>query len=115
MKKVVVYDLETLINLFTACFYDIDTKKKRQFVLFDDIQEFKNLVNFLLSIKKHKYTLLGFNVINFDSQLIELILNNYEEWFEDGYTIQEVITTLYEEAQTLIHLKDEDKFEYLIS
>ena len=71
MKKYTVYDIETLINCFTACFLDYETKKKKSFVLFDSEEQFWELYRFLRQIRKHQYYLVGFNNIAFDAQIID--------------------------------------------
>ena len=65
MNRYVVYDIETLCNCLTFCFLDFETKKKKSFVLFDNIGEFNNLIIFLKRLKNHKYYLVGFNNCDF--------------------------------------------------
>ena len=115
MKKIVVYDLETLINLFTACFYDIDTGKKKEFVLFNGIEEFRKMCVFLERLAKHGYTMLGFNNVNFDAQLIQFLLANYKQWLSMGYTVEYIVhNCLYNKAQDIINLPEDERWEVLI-
>ena len=112
--KVVVYDVETLINLFSACFLDLQTNKKREFVLFNDVEQLKELVRFLKLLKKHNYELVGFNNLNFDAQILEYILENYQGWLMVGYSAQDVVRFIYEKAQYLINLDEKEKWTALI-
>jgi hypothetical protein len=113
--KFAVYDIEILKNLFTVCFYDFQSEKKKEFVLFDSKESLGELVLFLKRLKKHDYILVGFNSINFDSQLIELILANYENWLKDDYcSVEDIITQIYNRAQEIITVPDEEKFKILI-
>lgn len=112
MNKLVVYDVETIKNLFTACFLDVETGKRKEFVLYDDIEEFYSLVKFLTALRQHGYTLLGFNCLNFDSQILEHILGNLV--LPPELTIQEIVASIYTKAQDIINMPDEDKFQFLV-
>ena len=72
MKKNYVYDLETL-NIFTATFYHKESNDKRVFILTDTINQIKELLEFLDNDVKG---LIGFNCLNFDSQILEYIYRN---------------------------------------
>lgn len=112
--KYVIYDIETLKNLFTACFLELETGNKKQFVIYDDINEAIELVKFLKRLHKHEYTLVGFNCINFDGQIIQHILSLSENPYFDWTNVDEFIKVIYNKAQELINLPVEKKFEYLI-
>ena len=64
-KRVYVYDLETLPNLFTATFLDRDTDDT---VVFHSNQDdyIKNLITFL---NTRVQGLIGYNCIAFDGQI----------------------------------------------
>lgn len=70
MKKYWVYDLETL-NIFTATFMDRDSDEIRKFLISDYKDEREELFNFL---KNEVYGLIGYNCINFDSQILEFLI-----------------------------------------
>lgn len=106
--KYVCWDIETLFNLSTWCFKDLDTGVKKEFVLYDDIKQFKELVIFLQRLKKHNYWLVGFNSINFDAQILEHIL------YLKSDDIKDVINEIYNKAQYIVSLRDEDRFNRLI-
>lgn len=66
-----VYDIECLTNYFLVCFLDAKTQERYQFEISDyrnDIQEL------LLFLKQPNLTFIGFNNLDYDSQLIEFIL-----------------------------------------
>lgn len=108
-----VYDLETLVNLFTACFEDVKTGKKKHFVIHKSRNDFIPLMKFLRKLQRHNYWLVGFNCNQFDAQIIQYMINNYEimkKW--SGELIAEKIHDL---AQKIIALQEgEEKFKNLI-
>ena len=112
--KYIVYDIETLKNIITFCFLDYETRAKKSFILYDDIEEFKKLVRFLNSVKKNGYWLVGFNCNAFDNQILEEVFNIYTTSGATEYTIESIITILYNKAQLLITLPDEEKFKIMI-
>lgn len=113
--KLVIYDIETLCNCITFCFLDYKTKKKREFILYDDIQQVWDLISFLKRLQKNGYTLVGFNNVRFDAQIIEKLLwivdnkRGYDEW-----TIEQFIMIIYNLAQQIIHCPDDKRFELLV-
>jgi len=111
-SKLVIFDLETLCNCFTGCFLDYETKKKKEFVLFDDKEQFNELVRFLYRLRNNEYYFVGFNCVQFDCQIIEYILFNAVKFQE--YTIEYIVELIYEEAQRIINLPEEEKFKSLI-
>ncbi len=113
--KYVVYDIETLRNLFTACFLDFETKKKREFVIFDSKDQLKDFVKFLNKIQKHEYTLVGFNCLAFDGQILAHILSEYSYWMDcDFITVTDIIDSIYSKAQEIIALQAAERFPNLI-
>jgi hypothetical protein len=71
-KKIYIYDLETL-NIFTATFIDRDSDETRVFIYTEDINQIPEMIEFL---NNEVAGLVGFNCINFDSQIIEFIYRN---------------------------------------
>jgi len=107
-NKFIVWDIETLINCSTWCFKEIDTGKKKEFILFDNDEEWHKLVSFLRSVKVHGYTLIGFNSINFDAQILEKVIKHN---FNNVY---KAIDMIYAEAQRIVSLKEDERFAQLI-
>lgn len=112
--KFCIYDIETLKNLFTVCFLDFETNSKKEFVLFDDRSKLKELVLFLKRLERHGYILVGFNSLNFDSQIIEFILANHKDWLDWDVDIKDIVSEIYGKAQEIINLPEEDKWRNLI-
>lgn len=69
MKKIWVYDLETL-DMFTATFEDRDSDEIRQFVISKNRDDRKELFHFLNS---EVAGLIGYNCISFDQQILEYL------------------------------------------
>ena len=100
-----VYDLETLQNCFIACFEDYKTDEDKVFVVHDLRNDFKEFVDFIKLIKQKKGWLISFNGINFDSQILEYIFANYEEWKD--FTGCQIANILYNFAQKIINSQNE--------
>jgi len=73
MKKFYVYDLEVISNLFTATFLDRDSDEKRVFVLSQTRDDITALFTFL---REEVAGLIGYNCLNYDSQILEYIFRN---------------------------------------
>ena len=96
-----IYDLETLINLFTYTGYDCINKKWRQFVVCSWLNQISELVDWLYTIKDNNYYMIGFNNENFDYPIIHHIINHYEEY--KYMTGEEIAQDIYNKAQQLIN------------
>ncbi len=108
----VIFDIETLINCQTFCFLDYTTKKRKEFVFYEDNNELTLFVNFLHSLKKHNYTLVGFNSLRFDAQILEFILKNHN-WMSK-VPIKDSINAIYNEAQRVITTPRDAEFTSLL-
>ena len=73
-KSIKIYDLECLTGFFCYCDIDRDTGEKNVFYIHKSKNDLIDLVKYLCSGIKH----VGFNNINYDSQLIHHILDNVE-------------------------------------
>ncbi len=110
--KLVVYDIETMINCFIICFYDIATCKRKEFVIFNDDEYSsspKELLLFLRKLKKQNYSLIGFNSINFDGQVLEYFISNFRHF----KTLDDIVNGIYSFAQELINLPDDEKIKFI--
>jgi hypothetical protein len=108
-ERYTVYDLETICNLFTGCFKDYETKQKKEFVIHNSRNDFEKLYTFLCALRSHKYYLVGFNNIDFDSQIIHFIMINYEYLKKlDG---DKLARTLYAKAQQVLQTKEEERYK----
>lgn len=66
------YDIEVLVNCFLVCFKNRDTGEWRTFILWKDIDEIDEMIDF---IKYEVKGLISFNGLNYDSQVIQFIIN----------------------------------------
>lgn len=63
---IVVYDIESLSNLFTITFYEIKTKKYQQFVIHESQNDLKKLVDYLKGVTG----MIGYNNVDYDYRVI---------------------------------------------
>lgn len=111
-ERYIIYDLETLSNLFTACFEDVATGNKKHFVIHESRNDFIPMMKFLKKVRDCGYCLVGFNCLEFDGQFIQWFFNNYDtikKW--SGELLAEKIHNL---SQKIIALEPEEKFQNLI-
>jgi len=111
-ERYIIYDIETYCNLSTFCFLDYASKKKKQFVIHQSRNELDELYKFLRSTQVHKYYLVGFNNLAFDSQVIQFILATYE--MLKGLTGDTISNLIYQKAQEVITVPEKERFNILI-
>lgn len=100
LNEYVVYDIEIFRNGFTITFQD-QHFNNTQFVLHKDRNEFKELVQFIIS--KSEVYWIGFNNYLFDFQFIEWILNNYQQVKSTYKTnIHQIIGSLFSLSNQII-------------
>lgn len=97
--KYLVYDLETLKRCFFIGIYLPDEKRKIGF----SVNEWENqLDSFINFVEKYKdYYWVGYNSLRFDSQVIEWVIRNYEEWHE--LSNLEICQKIARKASDVIH------------
>ena len=97
MMRIEIYDVECLVNLFTYTGLNRATKEKHQFVIHKSRNEYKQLIEYLLS---EKIVMVGFNNLKYDYPLLHHMLNHYNEYvYLDG---QALAQKLYEKSQFII-------------
>lgn len=96
--KIVVGDIETFLELTDLGFYNPDENKWYEF----EISNYKNeLYEFIKFYNKNDWDyVIGYNYINFDAQVIQFILSNYESW--NKLKNLEITKIIYEFVQNLI-------------
>lgn len=100
--RIAISDIETLKECAMFGFYDFENDKWHIF----EISKFQNdLYAFVKFYSKTNWDrVVWYNGIDFDTQVIEFILKNYEKWFDlDGLEIAKVI---YNQAQKVIDDKN---------
>jgi len=105
MKNVICYDIETMQELFcVVCMVPGKTGKSFQ------VSKWKNQLDaFVRYTEAHSNDYwVGYNNLRFDSQVIEWILRNYDNWHE--LTNLEICAKIAQKANDVIHDANYDVF-----
>lgn len=78
--RVVIYDIETLKEMFLLIAYIPNENKYYSFEVSDGKNQLDKMVRFI--DKHNKYYWVGYNNLGFDAQVVEWIIRNYENWNE---------------------------------
>jgi len=104
--KVLIYDIETMQELFLINIYNPEEDTSREFMVSKwhySLDAFMNYVN------KHKdYYWVGYNNLRFDSQIVEWIIRNYDYWHDVPRL--ELCAKIAQKAQDVIHDANYDVF-----
>lgn len=94
-----IYDIEVLRNCFL--YLGIDTKSNQiiEFVIFDARNDLCEFCRHLRSLKGQ----IGFNNLNYDSQVCQFILNNELMWIELEYTADQITEEIFKFSQETIN------------
>ena len=94
-----IYDIEVLRNCFL--YLGIDTKSNQiiEFVIFGARNDLRALCRHLKSLKGQ----IGFNNLNYDSQVCQFILNNCEMWIELEYSADQITEEIFKFSQETIN------------
>lgn len=94
-----IYDIEVLRNCFL--YLGIDTKSNQiiEFVIFGARNDLREFCRHLRSLKGQ----IGFNNLNYDSQVCQFILNNCEMWIELEYTSDQITEEIFKFSQETIN------------
>jgi hypothetical protein len=104
--NILIYDIETMQELFLIGIYNPDTKTYTEFEVSKDKNQLDGYMRF---IEQHpEYYWVGYNNLRFDSQVIEWILRNYEDWHE--LTALETAAKIAQKAADIIHDANYDVF-----
>ncbi len=95
IKKVWFYDIEQFKNFHCAIFKCRDSDDRREFVLFDDRNDYIAYINFL---DNEVAGLIGFNCINYDYPMLHY-LKSFANWFDDSDKMNDL---LYAKSQEII-------------
>ena len=103
-----VMDIETLSNLFIACFEHYKKDEKRAFVVWKNRNDLAELLEFLEENKTGKQWHLSYNGLSFDSQVIQWIMNNCRGLLQlDG---EDAAVSIYAYAQSIINKQEQGGF-----
>ena len=108
--KVVIYDIETLLEMFLVCIYDPETNtfsdcefRRRRKEMFYQIDGFIRFTE-----KYSDYHWVGYNNLRFDSQVVEWTMRNYEHW--DEFPALDICALIAQKAADVIHDANYDVF-----
>lgn len=104
--KVLIYDIETMQELFLINICNPETKDCHEFMVskWDN-----NLDGFMKFIDDYKdYYWVGYNNLRFDSQVVEWMIRNYENWHEKDNL--EICAMIAQKAGDVIHDANYDVF-----
>jgi hypothetical protein len=104
--NVLIYDIETMQELFLIGIYNPESKTYTEFEVSKDKNQLDGFMRF---IEQHpEYYWVGYNNLRFDSQVIEWILRNYDDWHE--LTALETAAKIAQKAADVIHDANYDVF-----
>ena len=93
-----VYDIETIINLFTYTGYCLQDNTFYQFAIHEDCNDIEKLYNHLKRDKEMMQ--IGYNNESFDYPVLHYFLSNYNKFKDDNP--EDVARKLYDKAQEII-------------
>jgi hypothetical protein len=96
--NVVIWDIETLKEMFLVGIYDPHEKIYHEFEVSKSKYELEKFAEFCEKYKEHYW--VGYNNLRFDSQVVEWVLRNYENWAEK--TNLEIAAMIAQKAQDVI-------------
>jgi hypothetical protein len=104
--KVLIYDIETMQELFLVGVYDPPTDMYFEFEVSKNNNNLDSLIRFMDVHKEHYW--VGYNNLRFDSQVIEYVIRNYENWHE--LSGLEICAKIAQKAADVIHDANFDVF-----
>ena len=104
--KILIYDIETMQELFLVCIYNPDTQQWHEFQVSKNVNQLDGFVRFTEDYKDYYW--VGYNNLRFDSQVVEWIIRTNEEWHE--LSALEVCAKIAQKAADVIHDANYDVF-----
>jgi DNA polymerase elongation subunit (family B) len=103
--NILVYDIETMQELFLVGVYD---PVKEEYLEFEVSKNKNELDSFVSWAQSTDCYWVGYNNLRFDAQVIEWILRNYQDWHE--LTALETVAKIAQKAADVIHDANYDVF-----
>ncbi len=100
----VVYDIETYPNVFTLAAEHVDYPITWAFEISDHRNDSKEIVRWLLWLKREGGSMVGFNNIGFDYPVLHMLIRS---GVSDA-------ATLYEKAKSIIECMEFDRFKHAV-
>ena len=97
--KILIYDIETMKELFLIGVYDPEVDVYREFEISKNKNEIDKFIDFTQLFGHYHW--VGYNNLRFDSQVIEWVIRNYEQWHE--LSSLEVAGIISQKAADVIH------------
>jgi hypothetical protein len=105
--EVLIYDIETMQELFLIGIYNPETKKYQEFEVSKDKNQLDAFIRFTEIYRDDVYW-VGYNNLRFDSQVVEWIIRNHEQWHE--LSSLELCAKIAQKAGDVIHDANYDVF-----
>jgi hypothetical protein len=104
--KVLIYDIETLEEMFLVGIYNPETDQYFEF----EVSAFSyQLDGFIRFTEEYRgYYWVGYNNLRFDCQVVEWVIRNHEQWHE--LSALELCTKIAQKAADVIHDANYDVF-----
>ncbi len=104
--NILIYDIETMQELFLIGIYNPDTQQWYEFQVSRNINQLDAFHRFT---EEHAdYYWVGYNNLRFDSQVVEWVLRNHGDWYD--LSALEVCAKIAQKAADVIHDANYDVF-----
>jgi hypothetical protein len=103
---VLIYDIETMQELFLIHVYDPKEDKHYDFLISQWHDNFDAFIKLLLDKKDHYW--VGYNNLRFDAQVVEWVVRNYDNWYE--HSGLEICAKIAQKAQDVIEDANYEQF-----
>ena len=104
--NILIYDIETMQELFLIGIYNPDTQQWYEFQVSRNINQLDAFQRFT---EEHTdYYWVGYNNLRFDSQVVEWVLRNHNDWYD--LSALEVCAKIAQKAADVIHDANYDVF-----
>lgn len=104
--NVLIYDIETLVEMFLVGVYNPQTKKYNEFEVSKSRYQLTNLIEFMDN--HENYYWVGYNNLRFDSQVTEWVYRHHQEW--ESLDNLEITAKIAQKAQDVIDDSNYDLF-----
>ena len=104
--NVLIYDIETMQELFLVSIYNPKTQQWHDFQVSKNTNQIDAFVRF--TEQYEEYYWVGYNNLRFDSQVVEWIIRTHQEWHE--LSALEVTALIAQKAADVIHDANYDVF-----
>jgi hypothetical protein len=104
--NILIYDIETMQELFLVCIYNPETQQWHEFQVSKNTNQIDAFVRFTEDYKDFYW--VGYNNLRFDSQVVEWIIRNHQDWHEIGAL--DVCALIAQKAADIIHDANYDVF-----